>query len=181
VARMNTATAASPPESWTSSSRAIDGCPGPALSRRPARFRGNATARSAGRESIPDARLRRPWPARGLPHRDCRGGAAAPSRQFRRSMPTAFGAEPIQPPPQTAEIAGGRQPNCDRGPVAVAARTPSTPSRGPDCPTTIILRKVTNIPMIVACLADQDQLDDARDFADFPVDPSDDAANITVG
>jgi hypothetical protein len=68
-------------------------------------------------------------------HRGRCGGVVAPSRQLPRSMPPAFGAEARRPPPQTAEIAGGRQHNCSRETMAVAARTPSTPSRGPDCPT----------------------------------------------
>jgi hypothetical protein len=100
VARMNTATAASPPESWTSSSRSLDGGPGPALSRRPAPFRGNATARSAAREMIANSRPSCSWPPHSLPHRIRCRGVAAPSGQFRRSLPTTFGAEPVKPPPQ---------------------------------------------------------------------------------
>ena len=97
---MNTATAASPPESWTSSSRSLDGGPGPALSRRPAPFRGNATARSAAREMIANSRPSCSWPPHSLPHRIRCRRVAAPSGQFRRSLPTTFGAEPVKPPPQ---------------------------------------------------------------------------------
>ena len=46
-------------------------------------------------------------------------------------MPAAFGAEARRPPRQTAESAGGWEHNCSRETMAVAARTPSTPSRGP--------------------------------------------------
>jgi len=74
-------------------------------------------------------------PARGLPHRSRCGGVVAPSRQFRRSMPAALGAESIQPPQQTAEIADGRRHNCSRETMAFAARTPTAPRCGPACPT----------------------------------------------
>ena len=49
---------------------------------------------------IADATLRRSRPARGLPHRSRCGGVVAPSRQFRRSMPAALGAQARRPPPQ---------------------------------------------------------------------------------
>ena len=98
-------------------------------------FTRNATARSAAREIIANSRPSCSRPTHGLPHRSRRGGVVAPSRQFRRSMPAALGAEARRPPPQTAKIADGRQLNCTREEMAFAARTPSAPSHGPDCPT----------------------------------------------
>ena len=95
---------------------------------------------------IVDAELRRSRPAHGLPHQNRCGGVVVPSRQFRRSMPAAFGAEARRPPHQTAEIADGRRHNCNRGAVVLAARTPPAPSRGPDCPTPIIPRKIFKYP-----------------------------------
>jgi len=74
---------------------------------------------------IVDAKLRRSRPARVLPHQNRCGGVFAPSRQFRRSMPAAFGAEARRPPHQTAEIADGREHNCSRETMAFAARTPT--------------------------------------------------------
>ena len=125
AARLKPCPPVSPQERCPSSSRAIDGCPGPALSRRPARFRGNATARSAAREMIANSRPSCSWPTRSLPHRNRCGGVVAPSWQFRRSLPTTFGAEPVEPPPQAAKISDGRRHNCSPETMAVAARNPT--------------------------------------------------------
>ena len=56
-------------------------------------------------------------------------------------MPTTSGTEAIVPPQQTAKIADGRKPNCDREQMAFADRTPYAPNCGPDCRTSSLLER----------------------------------------
>ena len=95
------------------------------MSRRPARLRGNATARSAAREMIANSRPSCSRPTHSLPHRIRCRGVAAPSGQFRRSLPTTFGAEPVKPPPQPRKSQTGNNT------IAPERRWPSPPELHP--------------------------------------------------
>jgi hypothetical protein len=76
-----------PRERWASLLKTSDGGTGPTSERRPWRFRGSATERSAARETISASSTRWSSPSPGLPRRECGGGGNAPSKQFWRSMP----------------------------------------------------------------------------------------------